>query len=575
MEATDRMNNSRRAFLGYGVAAVAAAGSPRGVSAGSASSFLDIIRPPDRVTAFAEGGPPLHLQRFGGRWRAQDVEIATEPKQQLSVRELSIKVSSPRTSLTRVHLRWSGPLPETLRFLGDHWERSYGDLEWRGYAGERIMPWYFFASNGDVTHGYGVRTGGGALCFWQVDPVGISLWMDVRNGGSGVQLGDRELAAAEVVAEEGRAGATAFQTARSFCRKLCAHPRLPEKPIYGSNNWYYLYGENMTAENILRDVEQLAELAPSGVNRPFMVVDMGWGKGGDGAGPWTQDNCRFPDIQGIPAEMKKRGVRPGLWVRALLTGEALPEAWRLNLNPTAGTSKPPLLVIDPSVPEALAHIQEGLRGVVGWGFELLKHDFSTFDILGRWGFQMGAEVTSAGWHFADRSKTTAEIVLQFYRAIRAAAGNTVIIGCNTVGHLGAGIFELQRIGDDTSGRDWNRTRKMGVNALGFRLPQHRAFFLADPDCVPFSKDVPLGMTRQWLDLVAKSGTALFISADPATVTSEEKKMLKTALAAAARIQPEAEPLDWMETMSPKRWTLEAETASFDWFGEEGANPLSE
>jgi alpha-galactosidase len=280
-------------------------------------------------------------------------------------------------------------------------------------------------------------------------------------------------------------------------------------------------------------------------------------------------------MPGIAAEMKKRGVRPGLWVRPLLTVEALPETWQLNVNRTGGAYKSPLLVIDPSVPEALAHLQEGLRGVVGWGFELLKHDFSTFDILGRWGFQMGAEVTSEGWHFADRSKTTAEIVSQFYRAIREAAGNALIIGCNTVGHLGAGIFELQRIGDDTSGRDWNRTRKMGVNALGFRLPQHRAFFLADPDCVPFSKAVPLGMTRQWLDLVTKSGTALFISADPSAVTAEEKQMLKTALAAAARVQPEAEPLDWMETMSPKRWSLGGKIASFDWFGEEGANPLSE
>jgi alpha-galactosidase len=437
------------------------------------------------------------------------------------------------------------------------------------------MPWYFIASNGQVTHGYGVKTGGGAFCFWQVDPVGISLWLDVRNGGSGVQLGERKLAAAEVVAVEGRAATTPFQAARSFCRKLCERPRLPEKPIYGSNNWYYLYGENMTLENILRDAEQLAQLSPSSANAPFMVVDMGWGKAAEGAGPWREDNCRFPEMAEVAAEIKKRGVRPGLWVRPLLTVEALPETWQLNVNRIGGAYKPPLLVIDPSVPEALTHLQEGLRGVVGWGFELVKHDFSTFDILGRWGFQMGAEVTSEGWHFADRSKTTAEIVLQFYRAIREAAGNAIIIGCNTVGHLGAGIFELQRIGDDTSGRDWNRTRKMGVNALGFRLPQHRAFFLADPDCVPFTKAVPLGMTRQWLDLVAKSGTALFISAEPATVTGEEKKMLKTALAAAARVQPEAEPLDWMETMSPQRWSLEGETATFDWFGEEGVNPLSE
>ena len=223
---------------------------------------------------------------------------------------LSVKISSPRSLLARVHLRWMGSLPEDFRFLGDQWERAYGDLEWRGFAGERVMPWYFLASNGNVTHGYGVKTGAGAFCFWQVDPVGISLWLDVRNGGSGVKLGERELAAAEVVAEEGREDDTAFQAARSFCRKLCAHPRLPEKPIYGSNNWYYLYGENMTAENILRDVEQLAELAPSGAKPPFMVVDMGWGKAAEGAGPWTQDNCR-PEMPGIAAEMKKRGVRPG------------------------------------------------------------------------------------------------------------------------------------------------------------------------------------------------------------------------------------------------------------------------
>jgi alpha-galactosidase len=225
------------------------------------------------VTAYPEGGGPLDLHRSGGRWRAQDIEVATEPEQPVGGRELSIKISSPQTSLTRVHLRWSGSLPETLRFLGDHWERSYGDLEWRGFAGERIMPWYFLASNGLLTHGYGVKTGGAAFCFWQVDPVGISLRLDVRNGGSGVQLGERQLAAAQVVAIEGQAGVTSFQAARSLCRKLCVHPRLPRKPIYGSNNWYYLYGQNMTTEIILRDVEQLAELSPTGVNQPFMVID--------------------------------------------------------------------------------------------------------------------------------------------------------------------------------------------------------------------------------------------------------------------------------------------------------------
>ena len=73
---------------------------------------------------------------------------------------LALSVASPRSPLERLHLRWLGRLPEGSRFLGDHWERSYGDLEWRGFDADRVMPWYFLAATGQGTHGYGVKTGG-------------------------------------------------------------------------------------------------------------------------------------------------------------------------------------------------------------------------------------------------------------------------------------------------------------------------------------------------------------------------------------------------------------------------------
>ncbi|MCL5670216.1 MAG: hypothetical protein M1423_02805, partial [Acidobacteria bacterium] len=287
------MKTSRRNFLGYGITAAAAAGSLRGARSNARSTFLDILRPPDHLTAYAENAPELPLKRSGERWRARDVEVVTEVNERGQDRELSIKINSPQTFLTRLHLRWSGQFRENLRLLGDQWERAYGDLEWRGFAGDRIMPWYFIASDGRVTHACGVKTGANAFCFWQADPAGISLWLDVRNGGSGVRLGERQLAAAAVVAEEDQAGANPLQAARKFCRRLCRSPRLPDKPVYGSNNWYYLYGDNMTAENVLSDVEQLAELSPASSNRPYMVIDMGWGKAPQGAGPWTQANCRL------------------------------------------------------------------------------------------------------------------------------------------------------------------------------------------------------------------------------------------------------------------------------------------
>ena len=30
-----------------------------------------------------------------------------------------------------------------------------------------------------------------------------------------------------------------------------------------------------------------------------------------------------------------------------------------------------------------------MREATGWGYEMVKHDFSTYDLLGQWGFEMG------------------------------------------------------------------------------------------------------------------------------------------------------------------------------------------
>ena len=169
---------------------------------------------------------------------------------------------------------------------------------------------------------------------------------------------------------------------------------------------------------------------------------------------------------------------------------------------------------------------------------------------------MGPELTNPGWHFHDRSRTTAEIISDLYQALRRGAGNSLLLGCNTIGHLGAGLFEVQRIGDDTSGREWSRTRKMGVNTLAFRMPQHNTFFAADADCVPVTKDIPWKLTKQWLDLVALSGTALFVSADPAATGPEQREALKAAFAQASRPLPPGEPLDWMETTTPRALALQ-------------------
>ena len=159
-----------------------------------------------------------------------------------------------------------------------------------------------------------------------------------------------------------------------------------------------------------------------------------------------------------------------------------------------------------------------------------------------------------GWSFHDRSRTNAEIILDLYQAIRAVAGEEMLIlSCNVVGHLGAGIFDIQRTGDDTSGKIWERTRRMGVNTLAFRIAQHGSFFVVDADCVAITQAVPWQLTQQWLELVAGSGTALFVSPEAAATGSEQKKALAEAFARVTAPGASSAPADWFRSTTPEVW----------------------
>jgi alpha-galactosidase len=345
---------------------------------------------------------------------------------------------------------------------------------------------------------------------------------------------------------------------------MCPEPRLPARPVYGHNDWYWAYGDN-SAASVLTDAHRIVELSPPGPNRPFAVIDDGWqparGNAKAGQGLWNRGNEKFPDMAKLAADVRAAGARPGIWIRPLLAPEDAPDGWRLPREAR---------MLDPTVPEALQKVADDIARIRTWGYELIKHDYSTFDVFGRWGFQMGAAMTKEGWTFqAGPGRTTAEVVTDLYRTIRDAAEDTLVIGCNTVSHLSAGVFEMCRIGDDTSGQEWARTRKMGVNNLAFRAAQHGAFYAADPDCVGVTTEVPWAYNRQWLDLVARSGTMLFVSIASAALGEEQRRDLRAALALAARTQPLAEPRDWQHTAWPTRWRLTHEEYAYDWIGPDG------
>lgn len=483
---------------------------------------------------------------------------------------LAIFLTAQTSKVKWIKLRWNNlSWDKNIRFLGDAWERGYGDMEWKGMNPNRFMPWYFCAKSEAKSVCYGVKVRPSAMCFWQVDSLGMTLFLDVRCGGSGVNLKGRVIKLADVIACEMR-DCTSFEAMQEFCGQMCEDPILPKYPVYASNNWYYAYGKSSESE-ILADCDYILNLTKDIENKPYMVIDDCWQEhhrlNEYNGGPWIKGNEKFPDMKALAEKLVQKGVRPGIWVRLLLNeDENIKNEWRLSHNNC----------IDPTNPEALNYIKEDIKRICNWGYTLIKHDFSTFDLFGKWGFQMSPLVTDDGWHFYDDSLTSAEVVKLLYKAIldasvEASNGETLILGCNTIGHLGAGYMHINRTGDDTSGVDWERTRFMGVNTLAFRLPQHGKFYEIDADCVGIDGGISWSMNKQWADVLAQSGTPLFVSVRPNILDETEKQELHEILKVASKQEHHVIPVDWEETTCPEHWQDKDHDidCKYQWFEETG------
>lgn len=547
-------NWSRRQFLSTGGAAMLAA---RAHAAGREE--------PVAATAVLDSGEVKLKRSMRGRWEGGGVSVALSDV----AGAIRVSMSAPTVALRAVTLSWRAE-NRFHRVLNDHWERTYGDVGWQTPSADLQLPWYFLGQHADGTEAWGVRTGGAALCSWRLANDQRQLIIDTTSGGVGVQLGKRILEAADIVSAWGGHVDDVFGLLRAFTKKMCEAPRAVAQPVYGINDWYFAYGRNSDAL-IRQHTELMAPFAEGLKNRPFSVIDAGWFVGPAGA---PEDCCfgrdmaapnpRFEDMGALAADIRKLGMRPGLWTRPLCGDSSMPES--LRLPRIAGRDDPARPILDPTIPENLERVRRYFALYRRWNFDLVKIDFTTFDILGKWGFEMLRDraLTAPGWRPHDVSRTNGEIIRELYATMRQAAGDTLLIGCNTISHLSAGVFEINRIGDDTSGKEWDRTRKMGVNTLAFRGAHHGTFYAADADCVGLTNKVPWEKNKQWMELVAKSGTPLFISAQPDAVGAEQKAVIRESFARASQAQPLTRPVDWISDAWPRKWQFGDETETFEW-----------
>ncbi|MBR2982735.1 MAG: DUF4838 domain-containing protein [Kiritimatiellae bacterium] len=465
--------------------------------------------------------------------------------------------------------------PETRIFRND-WERAYGESGWTSVAEDagRGSAWYCLVKEDDGrTDGWGVAVQPNAFCWWQVSPEEIRLTIDVRAGARPVNLGGRTLKAAKLVMRRGKAGERPWTAARLFCRLMCPEPRIPKKPVYGYNDWYCAYGEN-TATNFLADAGLVVSLCEGLANRPYVVMDDGWqknsppvvsplGHGASGWGPWDEAGDRFGmKMKPFAEAVARLGAKPGLWYRPYRAWDGVPEEMKLKARP---------ICFDPSAKGVTGRLAADIARFRSWGMKLVKVDYMVADITGAMAFprKVGGRPMMDSIVWRDESRTTCEVLLEQYRAMRQAAGDDmVLIACNAFDHLIAGIFDLQRTGGDTSGVIWGQTRKFGVNALSARSPHDKVFYAADADCVGLAWDgaVDWSLNRQWLDLVSRSGTPLFVSWRRQLATPPVRDALKKAFARASYLtNMTAEPLDWESSDTPREWRLvDGETVRYDW-----------
>lgn len=486
------------------------------------------------------------MTAVGGQYRFADAV--------LELSEGKVFITGGTTPLCAVELIFSNTYFRDAMILCDAFERAYAELGWKKVDFARKLPWYFLANEEGKTYGFGVKTQPNAICFWQCDENQIILNIDIRNGKNGLALDGRRLEACQIVTAS--FDGDAFAAGISFCVMMCDAPRLVSRPIYGGNDWYCNYGDN-SAEKILRHTHRIVECAPENAPKPFMVIDDGWELCGGCGGPWSSGNSFFGDMGQLARRIEAIGAIPGIWFRPLVTVERVPEQWTLERSGSA-------VYLDPSKPAVLEKVREDVTRLRDWGYKLIKHDFSTYDIFGAWGFELTENYVSKR-EFADKTKTTAEIVKQLYHVIREAAGEDVlIIGCNTISHLSAEVFEIQRTGDDTSGYDWERVKNYGVNTLAFRMMQHNTFYSADADCVGITNAMDWNKNRQWLDVLSKSGTPVFVSIGDDAYTPQIREDITAAFEKITTNGTVSCPLDWMENQIPAVWESAFGRDTYNW-----------
>lgn len=525
--------------------------------------FIDILRQPDSAVGATDASPFRFEERACGP--CSDVKYTYE----IRGNSARITVYPSGSPVKYLKLRFRGDLSFAESVYGEQWERvgmGY-NAEWRSIAPYRGLPWFCYIKGDNRYACYGVKTGPDCFPFWQVDSHGITLFLNLCIGNDGTDLKE-PLIACEVVQYVSDEGADAYLTAQKFSKMMCDSPLLPKEQIFGVNNWYWAYGK-ISRESVLRETDYLMKMCEGTKQRPYMIIDDGWqynrthiDGGSYIGGPWEFPNSHFGNMAEMADEIHAKGAKCGIWFRPALTLGEIPEEARLARASIGG------LILDPTQPYTLERVEADAARLRSWGYDVIKHDFTTIDIVGVTAF-------SADKHhynfvprdriFHNKTKTTATVIKDFYKAIQRGAGDADVIGCNTISHLTAGIHSTYRTGNDTSGRSFALTHHQGVNSV-MRLPHNDAFYRVDPDCAAFTEKVDADINLDYLEMCAITGMTTLASVTPGILTDKEMERINKIYRTADEDKLRLGIKNYDKTSCPEIFVSEdgSITREFDW-----------
>ncbi len=271
-------------------------------------------------------------------------------------------------------------------------------------------------------------------------------------------------------------------------------------------------------------------------------------------GDWLLPNERFPGgLEALAADVDRSGRTPGIWLAPFVAapGSAVladhPDwiAAHASGRPLVGVVNEawggPVLVLDTTRPEVLAHLEATAAALVALGYRYLKLDFTY--------------APAVPGRYADPSRTPAQRVRAGMEAVRRGAGDDVfLLGCGLPLAAGIGVVDGMRIGPDVApwwepGPDvlpgYAEAAPATVNAWRSTLVRsafHRRLWLNDPDCLMLrTADTGLSAeaVRAWALAVGVSGGMALVSDDLALLDAGARRLLDEVLVLGHRADAEA------------------------------------